>query len=149
MQILNVSKIQANEDPHVLTLTMNLQTDAGGQEDVVYTYSPSSPLGGSLQPIVAQWLADHQGQYTVEPYVPAPATPSVYHIAKTTPWLRMSDEEAAMMDAVMSETSARVKQIYMAAQYLASNDPLWQTLSQALTDAFGAARADQILAPET
>lgn len=150
MKILSVSKIQANEDPQVLTLTMDLE-DANGDadEDLVYTYSPTGQYGGELQVLVAQWLADHQGEYSIEPYVPAPAVPAVYQIAKTTPWLRMTDDEAATMDAVMSETSARVKQIYMAAQYLASNDPLWQTLSQILTDSFGADRAAAILAPES
>lgn len=75
--------------------------------------------------------------------------PAPYQIAKTTPWLRMTDDEAATMDGVMSQTDARLKQIYMAATYLASNDPLWATLHQMLSDQFGEERADELLAPET
>lgn len=89
---------------------------------------------------------------TVEiPMVPVEpaAPPTTYQIAKTTPWLRMTDDEAATADAVMSETSARLKQIYMAASYLSSGDPLWMTLHQLLADQFGDERADELLAPES
>lgn len=75
---------------------------------------------------------------------------TVYQIAKTTPWLRMTDEEAAIMDAVMSETTARLKQIYMAAQFLSSDDTLWTTMHDLIANALpgGSARADELLAPE-
>lgn len=82
-------------------------------------------------------------------YAPPPAAPLIYQISKTTPWLRMTDDEADTMDAVMSQTSSRLKQVYMAATYLSSDDPLWQTLWQMLSDAFGPDRANQLLAPET
>lgn len=89
----------------------------------------------------AAMAAGNIGPYTAPP-------PPPYQISKTTPWLRMTEDEAATMDAVMSETGARLKQIYMAATYLASNDPLWATLHEMLANAFGSARADQLLAPE-
>ncbi|WP_320194952.1 hypothetical protein RMR10_011860 [Agrobacterium rosae] len=81
---------------------------------------------------------------------PELVTPPVYTIAKTTPWLRMTSDEAAIMDAVMTETDAQQRQIYMAAQYLSSNDPLWQTLRMLMRENLpgGDARANQILAPE-
>lgn len=149
MLIQNVSRIQANEDPQVLTLTMNLQTDAGVQQSMVYTYSPSGQFGGALQSLVAQWLADHEGQYTIEPYVPTPVTPSGYRIAKTTPWLRMTDTEGDLVYAAMSETSSRLRAIYDAATYLSSDDPLWSTMHDILSSAISPKRADQLLAPET
>lgn len=76
--------------------------------------------------------------------------PSPYHIAKTTPWYRMTSDEARIMDAVMGEADAQLKQIYLAAQYLSSGDPLWQTLHQLISDNLpgGATRADEILAAE-
>ena len=79
-----------------------------------------------------------------------PITPSSYTISKTTPWLRMTEDEAAIMDAVMSETTARLKQIYMAAQYLSSGDDLWMVMHQLLADNLpgGDARATALLAPE-
>lgn len=82
-------------------------------------------------------------------YLPLPPAP--YQIAKTTPWLRMTEAEAATMDAVMSATTARLKQIYMAAQYLGSDDDLWAVMHQLLTDNLpgGEARATELLAPET
>lgn len=76
--------------------------------------------------------------------------PQPYQIAKTTPWLRMTEDEAAIMDAVMSETTARLKQIYMAAQYLSSGDDLWNVMHQLLADNLpgGDARATVLLAAE-
>ena len=104
-----------------------------------------------------QWLEliNNQGMRRfvngqVVPYTP-PAEPAPpYRISKTTPWYRMTPEEARIMDAVMSETDAQMKQIYMAAQYLSSGDPLWQTLHQLIADNLtgGATRANQLLAPE-
>lgn len=73
-----------------------------------------------------------------------------YRIAKTTPWLRMTADEARIMDGVMTETDAQMKQIYNAAQYLSSDDQFWQTLHQLIADNLpgGSARADELLAPE-
>lgn len=80
---------------------------------------------------------------------PPPPESATYRISKTTPWLRMTEDEAATIDGVMSQTDARLKQIYMAATYLDSADELWATMMTILTDAFGATRANELLAPET
>lgn len=81
-------------------------------------------------------------------YLPMPQPP--YQIAKTTPWLRMTEDEAAIMDVIMSEATAREKQTYMAAQYLSSDDKLWALMHQRLADNLpgGDARATELLAPE-
>lgn len=73
-----------------------------------------------------------------------------HRVAKTTPWLRMTEGEAIIMDDVMSQTSPRLKQIYMAAQYLSSDDDLWGVMHQLLTDHLpgGAGRAAELLAPD-
>lgn len=82
------------------------------------------------------------------PSIPEPQ--KFYTISKTTPWLRMTPDEASIMDGVMTQTDAQMRQVYMAAQYLASNDLFWPTLHQLLADNLpgGSARADELLAPE-
>lgn len=122
--------------------------DTGGVEiEGIFGITPDDQNGAV--PILRQWLADNQGDYSVQPYAAPPPAP--YRIAKTTPWLRMTPAEADIMDAIMSQTDAQQKQIYMAAQYLQSDDPLWSTMKQLLTDNLqgGAARANELLAPET
>lgn len=74
--------------------------------------------------------------------------PSPYSISKTTPWLRMTDAEAATMETALANASPRLRMIYGAAQYLSSDDPFWPTLSDLLTSAFGSVRASELLAPE-
>ncbi|MBB4347935.1 hypothetical protein [Aliirhizobium cellulosilyticum] len=118
-----------------------------GTELVSNVYRSNDPYAGPIGEYLAGWIEEHSSE--IGPFVPPQPEPALYQISKTTPWLRMTDEEAAVMDAVMSETGARLKQIYMAATYLASNDPLWATLHEMLANAFGSARADQLLAPET
>lgn len=78
----------------------------------------------------------------------APPAPTSYQLSKAAVWRRMTSAEAAAMDAVMQETDAQIKQIYMAAQYLSTDDDLWGVLKTILTTAFNAQRADELLAPE-
>jgi hypothetical protein len=92
-------------------------------------------------------LYDLAIQGTIAPYAAPPAPP--YQIAKTTPWLRMTDAEGELVYAAMQETSSRLRAIYDAATYLSSGDPLWQTLHDILAATLTPARADHLLAPET
>jgi hypothetical protein len=71
-----------------------------------------------------------------------------YQISKTTPWLRMTDEEAEIMTAAMDAAPARLRAIYNAASFLQSTDPLWPTLRGLLASALSPERADELLAPE-
>lgn len=73
---------------------------------------------------------------------------SDYMLSKATVWRRMTSAEAAAMDALMQETDAQIKQIYLAAQYLSTTDELWGMLKDMLTAAFSASRANELLAPE-
>lgn len=116
-------------------------------KDPRFGWQPFTATASDVEPQGAILFNRALAAGNVGPYVAPPPAP--YQIAKTTPWLRMTDDEADTMDGVMSQTSSRVKQIYMAATYLSSDDPLWQTLWQILSDAFGAARANELLAPET
>lgn len=77
-------------------------------------------------------------------------TSSSYTISKTTPWLRMTDDEAELITGAMQQASARLKGIYDAASYLSSSDPLWATLHDMIATTLGSTdRADELLAPET
>lgn len=103
---------------------------------------------GPLADQIRQWMTDNAGHFTIEPYVPPP--PAAYQIAKTTPWLRMTDDEAELISGAMQQASSRQKGIYDAATYLASDDPLWSTLHDMIaTTLNSSARADELLAPET
>lgn len=82
-------------------------------------------------------------------YDPPAPEPGPYQIAKTTPWLRMTDGEGDLVYAAMSETSSRLRAIYDAATFLSSGDPLWSTMHDILAATLSPARADELLAPET
>jgi hypothetical protein len=110
-----------------------------------YGLLPDDPIG--MAPTLRQWMIDHQGEYTVLP-APAPVA-RPYQIAKTTPWLRMTDPEGDLVYAAMSETSSRLRAISDAATYLSSDDPLWSTMHDILAATLSPERADQLLAPET
>lgn len=70
-----------------------------------------------------------------------------YQIAKTTPWLRMTDEEAEKMETAMAAAPARLRQIYAAAPVLDSSSDLWATLRDMLGKELGKKRAAELLAP--
>ncbi|MBB3411194.1 hypothetical protein FHT87_005147 [Rhizobium sp. BK316] len=78
-----------------------------------------------------------------------PGAPDFYIISKMTPWLRMTDEEAAIVRAAMDRMPIRLQEIYKSAPYLQSNDALWPTLQRMLASCLPPARADELLAPET
>lgn len=110
------------------------------------------------QPYTARQVADDETEARlweeaidrgeIAAYVAPPPAP--YTIAKTTPWLRMTDEEAELITGAMQQASARLKGIYDAASYLSSADPLWSTLHDMISATLGSsARADELLAPET
>lgn len=83
------------------------------------------------------------------PEITQPEPPSFYAIAKTTPWLRMTDEEAVVVRAAMDAAPVRLQEIYKAAQFLQSNDALWPTLHAILAAHLSPGRADELLARES
>lgn len=99
-------------------------------------------VDGVKVPLTPQEIAEYEG------YIPPPESTD-YRISKTTPWRRMTSEEAEIVTGVLNETESRIQQIYQAAIYLDSSDELWPVMWQTLSDAFGEDRADEILAPET
>lgn len=76
-----------------------------------------------------------------------PTEPSAYRISKADMWRRMTDDEADILKAVLSETSVRMQEIYAGAPYISSDDELFPTLYAGIQGALSTARADAILAP--
>ena len=80
----------------------------------------------------------------------SPGASTSYTIAKSTPWIRMTGEEAELITGAMQQADARLKGIYDASTYLNSADPLWTTLHDMIATTLGStSRADELLAPET
>jgi hypothetical protein len=79
-----------------------------------------------------------------------PTAPLSYTIAKSTPWKRMTTDEAELITGAMQQADARLKGIYDASTYLNSGDPEWTTLHDMIATTLGStSRADELLAPET
>lgn len=75
---------------------------------------------------------------------------TAYVIAKTTPWLRMTDQEAERVSEAIAMAPAKQRGIYDAATYISSADELYPILKNVLSSALGSKnRADELLAPET
>jgi hypothetical protein len=111
----------------------------------------------SLEPQGAPWIAvgdDVFGGFVKSGsnWVPPPVdpAPTSYTIAKSTPWIRMSGDEAELITGAMQQADARMKGIYDASTYLSSADPLWSTLHDMIATTLNSStRADELLAPET
>ena len=79
-----------------------------------------------------------------------PPASTAYTIAKSTPWIRMTGDEAELITGAMQQADARLKGIYDASTFLNSADPLWTTLHDMIATTLNSStRADELLAPET
>jgi len=145
----SVISVTATNEPEVYIVRVEL-TDVDEVTTIDdYCSRPDDPFG--LNPAIRQWLSDHAGEYTILPYVPpADPGPQPYRIAKSTPWIRMTDEEADLITGAMQQAPSRQKGIYDAATYLSSGDPLWSSLHDMIATTLNSTtRADELLAPET
>lgn len=109
------------------------------------SFSGSAPNGGIEVPVAPE-RADQIWNFSSQTF--GASAPQPYQIAKTLPWLRMTEDEAEQMYAQMQLTSPRLRGIYDAAQYLSSGDDLWQTLHDIIAATLSTSRADELLAPE-
>lgn len=154
MQLVTVTKVQATDDARVFSCTSKVVHPEFDppviEEGVLTVYDPSDPYSTEFDRSVGQWLMDHQDEYTVLPYVPpADPGPQPYRISKSTPWIRMTDEEAELITGAMQQAPSRQKGIYDAATYLSSDDPLWSSLHDMIATTLNSStRADELLAPE-
>lgn len=139
---MNIIEIRHGKDADVLNFIID---DDGDEFDFCYRADDTiSPLTA----VLTQYLADNDGQYTVLPYDAPPPPP--YRISKSTPWIRMTDDEAELITGAMQQAPSRQKGIYDAATYLSSDDPLWGALHDMIAATLGSSsRADELLAPET
>jgi hypothetical protein len=71
-----------------------------------------------------------------------------YRVGKSTPWRRMTDDEAIAVSNAMKQQTVKNQMIYDAASYIDTSDELFGTLKSVLTALFSAKRADELLAPE-
>jgi hypothetical protein len=75
-------------------------------------------------------------------------SPPAYRISKRTPWDRMTSDEAAEIGAALELTETKLRSIYEAATFLASDDPLFPMIRETIVSIVGASRADELLMPE-
>lgn len=67
---------------------------------------------------------------------------------KTTLWSRLTEEEAATLDTVLTSQSVRLRRIYDSAQYIDQKDPNYSLLKDGIVAVLGEERAEEVLAPE-
>jgi hypothetical protein len=75
---------------------------------------------------------------------PVPPSPSITY--KADIWRRATDAEAATIVAVLGQQSLRKQRLFNDATVLGHADPEFTELKAGFIQAFGAARADQLLA---
>ncbi|TXM68213.1 hypothetical protein FV229_08410 [Methylobacterium sp. WL120] len=74
-------------------------------------------------------------------------TPPQKIIAKADIWRRATDEEADTILYILSQQTTRKRRIFNDATYIDHTDSMFAEMLQALTAAFGEARAVELLAP--
>lgn len=78
----------------------------------------------------------------------APEAPNLpARIAKNAIWERATDAEAEAMEMMLKQQHVRVRRIYEGATHISTDHELFTLLSGAMTQAFGADRAAELLAP--
>lgn len=148
MTILNsVTSITASAEASVYVVVCNI-TVATDQGDVAYdaqhAVRPDDPYG--LSPILRDWMAEHEGEYEVLPYVPPVEPEPVVIVYPVDLWSRMTDAEADAVEAAMATQTIRVQNIFKSASSYRGDHELWPLLTSMATELFGAPRAAEILA---
>lgn len=90
------------------------------------------------------------GMEAYEPEPPPPPLPYVRtRVYKGDIWRRATDAEAVIIDQLLNAQPVRLRRLWQDSTYLDKNDDLYPLVEQALTSAFGAGRAaDLLLATE-
>ena len=68
-------------------------------------------------------------------------------IAKNAIWERATEAEAEAMEMMLNLQHVRIRRIYEGATYISTDHELFTLLNGAMTQAFGADRAAELLAP--
>lgn len=140
--IERVHSMTATSDAGVFNVDMTVSTD-GAKERLTYVLNEQDPYG--MGPMVKEYVAAKKTKVT--PYTAsAPNEAAAFRLEKTVVWSRMTEEEAEIMEQSMMTATAKERQTYAAAPNLNSGDPVWEAMKQRLTAAFGANRAEELLA---
>lgn len=78
-------------------------------------------------------------------FTPLPPPPTVTY--KSDIWRRCTDGEAEALDALLARQSKRQQRLFNDATVIAHTDEMFATLQAAVTEALGATRTAEILAP--
>lgn len=71
-----------------------------------------------------------------------------YRLFKSVFIGRLTNEEAAVMEAVLASADAKLRLMFNSVEFFVSDDPLFETLLAAVGGVLGPARAEELLAPE-
>lgn len=119
---------------------------AGAYIDGVFV---ENDLAGEPQEVrdlaVANWTPEVIQQFALANIPPASHVPP--RIAKNAIWERATEEEAVQMEAMLEQQHVRIRRIYEGATHISTEHELFSLLSGALTQAFGAERAAELLTP--
>lgn len=92
------------------------------------------------------WRAASSGEAgDVALFVPPPLPPFI--VFKGDIWRRCTDDEAATLDAALSQQPVRLKRLFNDATLLQSDDELFGAVQQAVSQLLGPDRAAIVLAP--
>jgi hypothetical protein len=70
----------------------------------------------------------------------------VKRLAKVEIWRRLTDAEAAQVDSMLAGRPLKKRRLFESDPFLDETDPEFPAIKTALTNLFGAARANEILA---
>lgn len=125
---------------------MQIELDFDGTHSVVpfgLTPDDMAPLSIELR----QWMIDHDGEYTILPFVEPP--PVAYSFRVETLWSRLTDEEAEDFDTASATASPlKMRKQFQVATSMMSDGDLFAWLKALLTTLFGAERAEELLAED-
>jgi len=138
-----IYSMTATQDANIFSLDLGVIIE-GVKERTPFIYNRDDPYG--LGPLIKEHLVGKK--IKIAPYSAPDVVEAAYRIEKTLIWQRMDEDEADIMEQSLMTASAKERQMYAAAQYLNSGDPLWVFIQQKLTAAFSAQRAEELLAKE-
>jgi len=143
-QIIEVFSVQAVGVPDQYLIDMAFSID-GTEYRSVFGSVPDDQFG--MGPVVRQWLVDHEGEYTILPYVAPPPVPYDYQI--NVLWTRLTDDEAEEFDAASTTASPlKMRKQFATATSMLSTGELFAWVKTLLINLFGSDRAEDLLADE-
>lgn len=89
---------------------------------------------------IAEWKAGQLSMPEPQPYS--------YHLFKSTFIHRLTDDEANIMEATLAAAPAKLRLMFNSVEYFVSDDPLFETLKQAISSALSPERAEELLAQD-